>query len=699
MKKRFLFSLTLVLILSLLLFVACQNSSETSGDSPQNSTTAEPTVTTTSETSTTTTLPNVTDKPNEPINEPDTIKLMTFNLRYDTVSHPVMSTEVRGAHLMEVIQKYMPDSVGFNEATNDWMNYLRVEMKKMGYEYIGLGRDFGVDSPTLTGTGNEHTPIFYRADKFDLIDSGNFWLSTTPEQRGTSDWNSACTRICSYVVLKNKTSGETYAHFGTHLDHVSEEAQYNSVNVIETYIRAVLEKHGDIGIVLSGDFNAVRFDESNPSYIPNTYNAVTAFMDDSRDLAETKLVDGATWSGYQNPLDWERGYASNNDRPSVDIYSSPIDYIFLRKGAYSVSLYTVVNDVFTFEYNGQTWTDHPISDHYGVYCEVKMIQKPTTLITDDSKVVKHQATVEKSDTIPTALAQSDLISENAAIASVLSINTTTPITNLLKNDDSVVKALLLSKTHGYWEIKITMDDLCELKGFSFTTSTEDSLPSLARVFVSSDGTIWEQVGPLTETLTENSTYYILPETAIRATYVKFIFSDCDNGDQLVHVGVYGKLLDTGRIHSSDITLIAGPKAGDKEGYEKMFDGDTSTKFYIRLYSDGSVPAVPDPVDPIYFSTANPVKIVTYTLTNADDTASYTGRIPRQWTLYGSTTGEEDSYVIIDRVTSHDITAENLKTFTFEVSNPDTYPYYKLVFDTIGTSGNMQFSEIVFYKET
>lgn len=698
-KARLLIVLTLIFVMvTSLTLVSCNsNSPSVSSDAATSSDTSS-TAPDTPAGTTSTALSNTTDTGVlPPAPEPETIKLMTFNLRYDTASHPAMATSVRGAHLMEVIEKYLPDSVGFNEATDTWMNFLRSEMKKRGYDYVGVGRDAGRDSAQLSGTGNEHTPVFYRSDKFELIDSGNFWLSTTPEIKGSSSWNSACKRICSYAVLKNKTTGEIYAHFSTHLDHVSVEAQYNGVMVIENYIRALVEKHGDIGVVLSGDFNTVRFDSNDPNYRPTTYNTVTSFMDDARELAVKKGIDGSSWSGYQSPVDWEKGHASNNDKPAVDTASSPIDYIFLKKGCYAVSYYTIVDDVFTFTHEGKTWTNHPVSDHYGVYCEVKKTGSSSGLVLKEDKLILHPAEAVKTASLPEKLAGKQVISDGISLSSGLRPKSGN-LNDLLKGDKSVTVSVN-GKTHGYWELKLALEDLARIDGFSFATGSGDLLPQMARIFVSQDGTNWEQVGPaFAEALTSSSTYYTIPEKELRGRYVLFLFADCDDGAALAGLSVYGEILDSGRIPNEEITLIEGPKSGEKEGYEKLFDDNTSTKFYIRLYPDNGVPAEPAPVDPIIFRTKNPTSIISYTLTNASDTASYTGRLPRKWTLYGSATGEEDSYVVIDEVTSPGLSPENFKTFSYTVKNPGTYTYYKLVFDTVGTTGNVQFSEIAFFEK-
>jgi len=709
MKKRSLL-LVLALLLATLLFTVACGSTETA--TTPSVTTQTPPITTAATTNqpnvttpviTTPAVPTVTTpadttdiKPT--LQDPISVKLMTFNLRYDTTSHPCMSTAVRGAQLMEVIKKYAPDSVSFCEATNDWMKYLRVEMKKLGYEGVGVGRDSGATGDHLSGTGNEHSPVFYRTDKYELLDSNTFWLSANPAQKGSVSWNSACKRVCSYAVLKEKESGSIYAHFGTHLDHKSIEAQYNGVMVIETHIKAVLEEYGNIGIALSGDLNCVRFDESNPSYVPTTYNTVAAFMDDSRDLAKEKGVDGASWSGFQSPTDWAQGHVSMNDKPAVDTTSSPIDYIFLQKGTATVSYYTIVDDVFTFDYNGKTWYNHPISDHYGVYCEATFTTPSNKLTYNEDKIIVYPAEITVSDTLPEALEGVATLNENLTVSSGLPSQNSAKIENVLLNDDSQAGVYVTGRKYGFWEIIMTAKDPSEIKGISVTTADASVvLPQMLRIFVSDNGTDWSRVGGTVAEPTASSTYYVIPEQPITTTYVKVLFSDTDHGAKLVNVSLFGEIKKTGRIDNADITLISGPnEAGSKEGYDKMFDDNTSTKFYIRLYKDAEVPANPDPVGAICFSTKNPTTIASYTLTNANDTASHTGRIPRKWTLYGSVTGADGTYEIIDEVTNPGISAVNYEPFTFTVDTPKEFKYYQLVFE-VGKTGNVQFSEIAFFE--
>ena len=78
-----------------------------------------------------------------------------------------------------------------------------------GYDYIGVGRDDG-------DKAGEYEAIFYKKDKLKLLDSGNFWLSETPEKPGLG-WDAACIRICTWgkfqVEAKKKKDRKTFYFF------------------------------------------------------------------------------------------------------------------------------------------------------------------------------------------------------------------------------------------------------------------------------------------------------------------------------------------------------------------------------------------------------------------------------------------------------------------------------------------------------
>ena len=145
-------------------------------------------------------------------------------------------------------------------------------------------------------------------DKFTLVDSGDYWLSETPDVP-SKGWDGGCSRVITYAILKDKTTGFVYAHFNTHLDNVGEQAKANSVPLIATIIADIAP---DIPVVLTGDFNSR---EGSEIYA----NLVACGLNDTKYLAE-KHDDCATYHDY-NPF---------------VVNTKPIDYIFVNSYVASV---------------------------------------------------------------------------------------------------------------------------------------------------------------------------------------------------------------------------------------------------------------------------------------------------------------------------------------------------------------------------
>ena len=656
--------LSLLLLLStltacLLPLTAC------SGDMAADSTTAATTEAPEAEKEPTVTLP---------------LNILAFNLRYETKSHPLLSLDYRGPRFLEVVDKYDPDSISLCEATNDWMNFLRTPMSRKGYAYVGVGRDKGADSPDQTGSGNEHNPIFYKEDKLDLLEGDTIWLSSTPTVPGSKSWGSSITRICTYAVLKDKATGLTYAHLSTHLDHVSSESQYNAVRVIQMKMQELKGVYGDIGMVLSGDFNAVSFDQSNPAYRPTTYNFTTSFMNDSAAIAKKIGVQGSTTNGYTDPIAWENGQSTNVDMPAVDHRSSPIDYIFVSKGLFDVSYYTVVNDTFTFEYEGRTFHNHPLSDHYGVFSQITYTPGSSEA-PNESKCIDVKATL--STDLPATLSQKTDLIADATLTSGLSCAMSNGI-NQLKGADSYAQLpTRMEGTQNYWEITAKLDSNSTVAGISILYD-QISRPFGAECFISANGSDWLKVGESylnTPDAGQRLTWEL--QTPQDARYVKVVLLACGAGSRLASLSVYGDALGTGAI---ELSPVSGPKSGAKEGYEKIIDGNTSTKFYMNIVNDEMFDLV--------FKSSKSETATSYTLTTANDHTSFKDRLPLGWTLYGSTNGT--TWYPIDTVTDPDMDHTNYTTYEYIIDKPGEYSYYKLSF-TLADSGKMQFSEFELLK--
>jgi endonuclease/exonuclease/phosphatase family metal-dependent hydrolase len=184
-----------------------------------------------------------------PAREPNVV-VMTFNIRYGTANDGENSWEKRKDLVFDVLRRHDPDVVGLQEALRLQIDEIRSALPQ--YAEIGVGRDDGK-------TGGEYSAILYRKDRFDVNESGTFWLSDTPEVCGSITWGNACTRICTWGRFIRRGSSEVFYLFNTHLDHISQYSRDRSVILLAERMRD--RKHPD-RVIVTGDFNA---GEDNPA--------------------------------------------------------------------------------------------------------------------------------------------------------------------------------------------------------------------------------------------------------------------------------------------------------------------------------------------------------------------------------------------------------------------------------------------------
>ncbi len=253
----------------------------------------------------------------------ETMTIMSANVRYIAPEDLLgRSWFYRSELICEEINSVKPDIIGFQESTFIHYDYLKKIM--VGYESENAYRDEFILS--------EGCPIFWRADKFEKIDSGHFWLSETPEVM-SKDWGSEHYRICIYVVLREIASGKEFAVFNTHLDHTSNEARINGIQVVLDKI----EKFGDIPAFLMGDMNA----KENSETMEYAYES----FDDAK-LISPITEDTPTFHGWGEAEDPRR-----------------IDYILISKGDAEVLEYHVINNLHDGEY---------ASDHSPIYIKTNL---------------------------------------------------------------------------------------------------------------------------------------------------------------------------------------------------------------------------------------------------------------------------------------------------------------------------------------
>ena len=170
------------------------------------------------------------------------LRVMSFNIRVLNTDDAVENQWTnRIDRVCALIKEVQPDLLGVQEAVPQ--QYEDVKAGLDGYVSIFAGRDDGIKG--------EGTPIFYKADRFRLVNSGHFWLSPTPNQPSIG-WNASCNRIAVWAVLEDVATGKSFVYLNTHFDHVSEEARVESAKLIKETVRGLAPS---LPFVFNADFN------------------------------------------------------------------------------------------------------------------------------------------------------------------------------------------------------------------------------------------------------------------------------------------------------------------------------------------------------------------------------------------------------------------------------------------------------------
>ena len=119
---------------------------------------------------------------------------MSFNIRYGDLGN--LTAEDRYDNIEAVIEKGRPDSIGLQEATPEWMDYLKANLDD--YAYVGVGRDDGVNT-------GEYAAIFYLKDKYTAVDSGTFWLSPSSPKLATTFWALLWVTPTKAIIWKSRS--------------------------------------------------------------------------------------------------------------------------------------------------------------------------------------------------------------------------------------------------------------------------------------------------------------------------------------------------------------------------------------------------------------------------------------------------------------------------------------------------------------
>lgn len=254
------------------------------------------------------------------------MNVATFNIRMKTDGDVGNLWQDRYTHLTDLIKFHEFEIFGVQEAFKEQLNDMSAKLPN--FKYIGVGRDDGADK-------GEHSSIFYDTRRFEVGESGTFWLSATDTKTPNKGWDAALPRICTWGIFKDKKNGKKFIFMNTHFDHVGVEARKESAKLILTKAKELAK---NLPLILTGDFN---IDENNEAYFTLSKSGV---VEDTYDLAEMVYEPNSSFNSWGKSIK-EKGR---------------IDHIFITK-PFKVHKYGILTDTYMGKFP---------SDHFPVYVEL-----------------------------------------------------------------------------------------------------------------------------------------------------------------------------------------------------------------------------------------------------------------------------------------------------------------------------------------
>ena len=259
-----------------------------------------------------------------PAKKDDSLKVMSFNIRYGTANDGANHWDKRHELVIKTIQAGSPDLLGTQETLAFQADYLRKHLPQ--YSWVGRGRE---SSPEK----GEQCAVFFKTNRFEKLAEGHFWLSAEPDKPGSRGWDAALPRMVTWVKLKDRQSGNSLVWFNTHFDHRGAKARLESARLLA---RKVPEIAGGHYFIVTGDFNSSVASKPYLAMFGKSDDAKSVMIDTFRRISKNQDKPQGTFNGFKGTSSGAR-----------------IDWI-----AASARFEITAAEIDKFEINGQYPSDH-----------------------------------------------------------------------------------------------------------------------------------------------------------------------------------------------------------------------------------------------------------------------------------------------------------------------------------------------------
>ncbi|POM70599.1 DNase I-like protein [Phytophthora palmivora] len=257
------------------------------------------------------------------------LKVMSFNLRTSIANDPCPSGcwEQRKWRVKQLVDKYEPDLIGTQEGAPDQIQFFLDQLS-----FASTGECAG------DCQWNERDSIFYKTNRWDLLQTTTYALSDTPDILPSNTWGLQYLRAAVIARFRDKTTNNVVCMLNTHFDINLGQPQS------AVLVAKLLDQHcqSEDTVVMTGDLNAVPQSSAvqyltDQGPIEGAYTPIPMY-----DTLTAAGAGGPTWIG-----------SSFGNQPA----GSKFDYIFSRRDDHTcLRNSTILVDLF----DGYSSSDHAV---------------------------------------------------------------------------------------------------------------------------------------------------------------------------------------------------------------------------------------------------------------------------------------------------------------------------------------------------
>lgn len=263
----------------------------------------------------------VLEVPEVPLHFDENIRFLSFNLRMPFDTEVGERWVDRQQPVLNVINEFGPDIMVVQEGYEDPMNFIKENIAD--FDWVGEQR-----SESFV---DEFNAIFYKTDRYEMIETKTFALSDTPDVKGSKidEEDQLYPRIVTWGHFRRLADNFEFDVFATHWDHTGVEGIREKMAVIT--LQQMQSLAGDRPAFVAGDFNCGF--ESVPYNVVTgaaEWEGVTGDLTDS--WVELGLPEEGSFHGFTGVASGARiDWILHNDgfkAVSADVIQSSYDGIF-----------------------------------------------------------------------------------------------------------------------------------------------------------------------------------------------------------------------------------------------------------------------------------------------------------------------------------------------------------------------------------